>query len=620
MGLDFDHKPISSITSSTTTTPSTSTSKSASTPSIASMINGASTFTTDQSYFDEISNMIDNSHLETPQTCRIGNSSHLLRIPKQQQGIGGTSCSGTVHHGVVSQTSCSAESGGGGKILLSKEQQSATKEPPVSGTHPAGVMNGSAMMGIFSSPKSFVCTLSSTRSTSAPYTPTVVDECSPPCSLPAPPGSDPFAISGFGSETRSTDPIPGDFSAPLLNYLNDGLGSDSWGGFVPYSKITDYCFDNSPEGGNLGSSGGASITHSHGSSTAASTPSSGLGSSISQGKWNGSVLAGSGCVNTPGPGNKAVSASPSSQPSTKATEILDSLLMDIIKEGHAGNIFEYASYVLNSATSLLAIRFNKEPPTSQPPPPSGSAPSPAGGGNWSPNALGVGGPNFAAPTMLAHPDEFKNPSSFLKIYGDPLCGKQPSSSAISASHDFQTGSSGAGFPNANPMKGQNGNWACCKCSNVNFPRRFRCFKCGEYRDEVGDKIVAEYAKHVYLHHLKAYRSFNSGNAGGGSGRSGMNQGASSSFGEGMQPMFVQRSNSNNGGFMPASPSNLNYMDSSGTNNGSKHQSSPTPGEEAGGSNSNSTCSTNSTVVSPVSSGSITSQTAKKSSKVLTAGL
>ncbi|CBZ49565.1 conserved hypothetical protein [Neospora caninum Liverpool] len=102
---------------------------------------------------------------------------------------------------------------------------------------------------------------------------------------------------------------------------------------------------------------------------------------------------------------------------------------------------------------------------------------------------GVGGPNFSAPTMLAHPDEFKNPSSFLKIYGDPLCG-----SAELSSGNCQ-----------NPVKNHHGNWVCRNCKNVNFPRRFRCNKCGEVRDAEGDRIVAEYAKLVHHHHLKAYK-------------------------------------------------------------------------------------------------------------------
>ncbi|OEH80273.1 zinc-finger-ran binding domain-containing protein [Cyclospora cayetanensis] len=106
---------------------------------------------------------------------------------------------------------------------------------------------------------------------------------------------------------------------------------------------------------------------------------------------------------------------------------------------------------------------------------------------------GVGGPNFAAPTMLAHPDEFRNPSSFLKIYGDPMCcleqqaqrGGAPPSCAL-------TGEGGAGAASAaNPVRGRNGNWLCRSCSNVNFPRRFRCNKCGAPRGPEGDAVVAD---------------------------------------------------------------------------------------------------------------------------------
>eukprot|EP00918_Siedleckia_nematoides_P089137 GHVU01195990.1.p1 GENE.GHVU01195990.1~~GHVU01195990.1.p1 ORF type:complete len:372 (+),score=42.17 GHVU01195990.1:3507-4622(+) len=126
-----------------------------------------------------------------------------------------------------------------------------------------------------------------------------------------------------------------------------------------------------------------------------------------------------------------------------------------------------------------------------------------------------GGRHFAAPTVLAHPDEFKNPSSFLKIYGDPLCrdGKGP-------------GDSG-NLPNL--TKGLNGNWTCRNCSNVNFPRRFRCNKCSAQRDEEGDRSVAEYAKQVYRQHVHAYREQQAsqgkgescgGGSGGGSGGGG----------------------------------------------------------------------------------------------------
>lgn len=80
--------------------------------------------------------------------------------------------------------------------------------------------------------------------------------------------------------------------------------------------------------------------------------------------------------------------------------------------------------------------------------------------------------------MLAHPDEFKNPSSFLKIYGDPQCR--------------------AGSP-SHPRKGRDGNWECSKCQNVNYPRRFRCnnTKCKALRDVDGDKLVSDYARQVF---------------------------------------------------------------------------------------------------------------------------
>lgn len=95
------------------------------------------------------------------------------------------------------------------------------------------------------------------------------------------------------------------------------------------------------------------------------------------------------------------------------------------------------------------------------------------------------------PTMLAHPDEFKNPSSFLKIYGDPLCG----------------GAGGGGTSgSANPPKNQNGNWTCPRCRNINFPRRFRCNKCNETRDDAGDRLVADYARHVHSQLLKTFKA------------------------------------------------------------------------------------------------------------------
>ncbi|KAL8443752.1 hypothetical protein Emag_005836 [Eimeria magna] len=98
------------------------------------------------------------------------------------------------------------------------------------------------------------------------------------------------------------------------------------------------------------------------------------------------------------------------------------------------------------------------------------------------------------PQMLAHPDEFRNPSSFLKIYGDPLCSLSPSSAAALV----------AGNTNS-PTANRDGNWVCCFCNNINFPRRFRCNKCNELRGPEGDKIVAEYARAVYAHHTERLR-------------------------------------------------------------------------------------------------------------------
>ncbi|KEP62253.1 UNVERIFIED_CONTAM: Zn-finger in Ran binding protein and others domain-containing protein [Hammondia hammondi] len=135
--------------------------------------------------------------------------------------------------------------------------------------------------------------------------------------------------------------------------------------------------------------------------------------------------------------------------------------------------------------------------------------------NW---IQGIGGPHFSAPTMLAHPDEFKNPSSFLKIYGDPMCavadasapqtgGRQPGPGGRSLSGACgRVDGASASTSGSLPIRGHNGNWVCESCSNVNFPRRFRCNKCGAVRGPQGDAIVAEYAKLVYHQHVKAYRS------------------------------------------------------------------------------------------------------------------
>eukprot|EP00923_Selenidium_pygospionis_P013095 GHVN01022621.1.p1 GENE.GHVN01022621.1~~GHVN01022621.1.p1 ORF type:complete len:260 (-),score=64.39 GHVN01022621.1:273-938(-) len=187
-----------------------------------------------------------------------------------------------------------------------------------------------------------------------------------------------------------------------------------------------------------------------------------------------------------------------------------------------------------------------------------------------------GGPHFSPPTMLAHPggphcstlahpDEFKNPSSFLKIYGDPLCmmTNQGASFTSSITPTLPTSSitptsltssitptsltspippfsptlsttptslnsiltaapaaSTIGLsalsehsPSVvtddlhllNPIKGKNGNWACLRCSNINFPRRFRCNKCSERRNDEGDEIVREYAMTVYSQFWKLYQ-------------------------------------------------------------------------------------------------------------------
>lgn len=91
-----------------------------------------------------------------------------------------------------------------------------------------------------------------------------------------------------------------------------------------------------------------------------------------------------------------------------------------------------------------------------------------------------------APLLLVHPEEFKNPSSFLKIYGDPLCEARS-------------------LGGASPPASVNGNWSCVTCGNVNFPRRFRCNKCADLRDAEGDRVVAEYAKAVYTQHAKTFK-------------------------------------------------------------------------------------------------------------------
>lgn len=109
------------------------------------------------------------------------------------------------------------------------------------------------------------------------------------------------------------------------------------------------------------------------------------------------------------------------------------------------------------------------------------------------DVLRIGGKHFGAPLVLAHPEEFKNPSSFLKVYGDPLCSKSMMSAEAKA------------LSNVTVVRGQNGNWGCGRCGNINYPRRFRCNKCNELRNAQGDAVVAEYVLAVYERHLKAYR-------------------------------------------------------------------------------------------------------------------
>jgi len=83
------------------------------------------------------------------------------------------------------------------------------------------------------------------------------------------------------------------------------------------------------------------------------------------------------------------------------------------------------------------------------------------------------------PMVLLSPDEFKNPSSFLRVYGDPL--------AAAAQR------CGGGQPESH----QDGNWRCEQCNNVNYPRRQRCHKCSAVRGASGDAIVLQYCLRVY---------------------------------------------------------------------------------------------------------------------------
>lgn len=94
------------------------------------------------------------------------------------------------------------------------------------------------------------------------------------------------------------------------------------------------------------------------------------------------------------------------------------------------------------------------------------------------------------PMMLAHPDEFKNPSSFLKIYGDPQCNVPPQ-------HALRL----------HPRKSKDGNWECVVCKNINYPRRFRCNnpRCKALRGQEGDKLVGDYARQVFHLYLTKYK-------------------------------------------------------------------------------------------------------------------
>lgn len=98
------------------------------------------------------------------------------------------------------------------------------------------------------------------------------------------------------------------------------------------------------------------------------------------------------------------------------------------------------------------------------------------------------GRKSGAPIVLAHPEEFKNPSSFLKVYGDPLCIHLNDEKTVTSI-----------------LRGKNGNWGCQRCGNVNYPRRFRCNKCNELRSAKGDAVVSEYVLNVYEQHVKFYR-------------------------------------------------------------------------------------------------------------------
>ncbi|KAH8742094.1 hypothetical protein FG386_003421 [Cryptosporidium ryanae] len=642
--LDFDQKHSTSTSSAVTTTPSTS--NSSSTP-------GTSSFGAESGYFEEISNMIDNSGLETPQVTRLNGSQLFGKVIDVENNgncnngqytlgsSGNGNCGKNTFNGKTESPSVNLIGSADSKQSLNIDgyhrNSGITKingdsnVPANNGNYrhqviiPGGTNGVGIVSNIFSSPGTFDCAVASTRSTSDTFTPSVGrDDCSPQYSLSDSPGSDPFSISTFRSEqicrenktlsssganlientsgvninsnnsdsTNSvivntgmgrvgqinkdggSDSIGGDFSAPILNYFNDGLSTDSWGGFIPYTNLIDYCFDGgstrengmimgagngidavcSTENNNGNDSSGwlisknitadnflSDMTESEGSKGSVSktmvNSNNGIQEKAEVSAATGSIIIpnNSAIAGISGRSPDSLSTVSSSSHALKANDIVEKLILDIVNSNRQQNVsingvFDQVSEILTLALSSLGSKFNKNTIYTKNKSRSDSSVQSlqAQNNNWGQNSLGVGGPNFAAPTMLAHPDEFKNPSSFLKIYGDPLCGKSTTGSGSNNNSSQNTTGSNSGicttdlsgqsvnptnngntqFANINnPTKGQNGNWACSKCNNVNFPRRFRCFKCGEYRDEAGDKIVAEYAKHVYLHHLRAYRSF-----------------------------------------------------------------------------------------------------------------
>lgn len=96
-----------------------------------------------------------------------------------------------------------------------------------------------------------------------------------------------------------------------------------------------------------------------------------------------------------------------------------------------------------------------------------------------PNTVLSGAEPGLAVQVLLSPEEFKNPSSFLRVYGDPLAA----SAGRCGRHQ--------------PESHQDGNWRCEQCGNINFPRRQRCHKCHDPRGPSGDAIVMQYCLRVH---------------------------------------------------------------------------------------------------------------------------